>query len=140
MIDREHREIYDRDGVVRLAAAFDARWVTRLTQAFDRLQALVRAGSPLPHSGEPGVKPADGDHDPHTGKAHLRNAAPHDADVRVWAHESPAAEIVARLLGSDRVQLAFQPKPYSFNGYYTQADGLSPGARPPFDFLPVLPR
>ncbi|MBU6378653.1 MAG: phytanoyl-CoA dioxygenase family protein [Gammaproteobacteria bacterium] len=105
MIDREHREIYDRDGVVRLEAAFDARWVTRLTQAFDRLQAFVRAGEPLPHSGSEGVRPADGDHDPHTGRAHLRNSAPHDADVRAWVQESPAAEIVARLLGSNRVQL-----------------------------------
>jgi ectoine hydroxylase-related dioxygenase (phytanoyl-CoA dioxygenase family) len=43
----------------------------------------------------------------------------------------------SRWLGSD---LAFQPRPYSFNGYYRAADLLSVGARPPFDFLPTLVR
>lgn len=40
-----------------------------------------------------------------------------------------------RWLGSD---LVWDPKPFSFNGYFTGADALVPGDTAPVDFLPVL--
>jgi len=100
----QHRE-YETEGVVLIEQAFAPEWVARLTGAFDRLQSLIRAGQPLPDSGGPGIRNADGDYDARTGRAHLRNAAPHDTDVCAWAMQSPAANLVSTLLGVPSVQL-----------------------------------
>jgi len=40
-----------------------------------------------------------------------------------------------RWIGTD---LVWDPKPFSFDGYFTGAADLKPGARPPVDFLPVV--
>lgn len=105
MISQLQRQDYETEGVVLIEQAFSPQWVARLTTAFDRLQGRIRAGLPLPHCGDPGARDADGDFDARTGRAHLRNAAPHDSDVRAWAVESPAADLVASLLGVSTVQL-----------------------------------
>jgi ectoine hydroxylase-related dioxygenase (phytanoyl-CoA dioxygenase family) len=105
VISQLQRQDYETEGVVLIEQAFSPQWVARLTTAFDRLQERIRAGLPLPHCGDPGVRDADGDFDARTGRAHLRNAAPHDSDVRAWAVESPAADLVASLLGVSTVQL-----------------------------------
>lgn len=105
VITELQRSEYETEGVVLIEQAFTPQWVTRLTAAFDRLQACVRAGLPLPHCGDASVRNADGDFDARTGRAHLRNAAPHDPDVRAWTMESPAADLVAAVLGVSTVQL-----------------------------------
>lgn len=105
MISQLQRQDYETEGVVLIEQAFSPQWVARLTTAFDRLQGRIRAGLPLPHCGDPGARDADGDFDARTGRAHLRNAAPHDSDVRAWAVESSAADLVASLLGVSTVQL-----------------------------------
>lgn len=105
MISESQRKEYETEGVVLLEQSFAPEWISRLTNAFDWLQSLLRAGRALPHCGDPGIRPADGDFDARTGRAHLRNAAPHDPDVRAWAAESPAADLVASLLGARTVQL-----------------------------------
>ena len=60
--------------------------------------------------------------------------------VELAQRERIAGSDVRRLACTSRwlgERLTFQPRPYSFNGYYAQADALVAGARPPFDFLPV---
>jgi hypothetical protein len=101
-------EVYDRDGVVRIAGAFDA-WVEPLNAAFDRLIGLVKAGLPFPRdrpqtAHDDQVVGISGDHDPATGRAHLRNAVPHDPQLWDWATRSAAPDIVGRLTGSTRLQ------------------------------------
>ena len=96
---------YARDGIVHVPGAF-AGWTDRLNTAFDDMLAAHRAGRPLPRlAADPAVGPASADEDLRTGRAHLRNAAPHHPHLVDWAEKSPAAELVARATGSAQVQL-----------------------------------
>ena len=98
-------EDYARNGIVHVPGAF-ADWVDRLNAAFDDMLAAHRAGQPLPRlAADPALGLASADEDTGTGRAHLRNAAPHHRHLIDWAEHSPAAELVARATGSRQVQL-----------------------------------
>ena len=89
------RHRYDADGVVLIKGAF-VDWVAPLNDAFSRLIACVKAGQPLPRgrqktAADPDVDPMSGDHDPATGRAHLRNGVPHDPVLWDWAVNSRVA-------------------------------------------------
>ncbi len=104
-VTADHVARYRAEGCVAIEGAFDAGWVERLTRAFDRMMGRIRAGDTAP-ANIPGlnVYGFDGDHWDDTGRRHLRNGVPHDPDLWAWAVESPAAEIVGRVLESDFVQ------------------------------------
>jgi ectoine hydroxylase-related dioxygenase (phytanoyl-CoA dioxygenase family) len=96
---------YATDGIVHVPGVF-AGWIDRLNAAFDDMLAAHRADQPLPRlATDPAFGLASADEDSRTGRAHLRNAAPHHPHLVDWVKNSPAAELVARTTGSAQVQL-----------------------------------
>ena len=87
---------YARDGVVILRGQFDRDWITHLRKGFVRTRA------------NPG--PWFADHDPETAPGRFVTdigMAQRDDAFRRFALDSPAAQIVARLMGSGHVNFFF---------------------------------
>lgn len=87
---------YDGDGVVCLRGVFDFDWIDLLRRGFDRLSA-DRGPDAADHAPEEGAGRFFSDID----------LARRDADFARFAHRSPAAEIVAALMHSKRVNFFF---------------------------------
>jgi ectoine hydroxylase-related dioxygenase (phytanoyl-CoA dioxygenase family) len=102
-VQPRHIAAYARDGVVLIEQAFNAEWVARLTAAIDRIIAAHRAGALASmmasnRSQNPvSTREQDGD-------LIVRNVMHHDPVFREWLHETAAAEIVARTIGTSHVR------------------------------------
>ena len=89
-------ERYAADGAVCIRGAFDADWLARIAEGFERTLAHPSKWF--------------SDHAPEEGAGRFVTdlaMAQHDATFRDFVHESPAAEIVASLLGTQRLNFFF---------------------------------
>ncbi|MCY1672924.1 phytanoyl-CoA dioxygenase family protein [Novosphingobium sp. SL115] len=90
-ITQEHIDDYARDGVVCLRQMFDAEWIARLQQAASAVQADPKAyGSAGPS---------------HGAMLSISHLFRNPGTFRDFALNSPAGEIVGRVIGADRVQM-----------------------------------
>lgn len=99
LVTDEHREAYARDGAVRIPSAFRA-WIEPLGDAVRQVIGHHRAGTlPEPSPGfgwlnEPSVV------EPFGGGAMALNIVPFHPAFGRWLDASPAAEMVAAIMGS----------------------------------------
>jgi ectoine hydroxylase-related dioxygenase (phytanoyl-CoA dioxygenase family) len=95
---------YQTHGCTRVEGLF-TDWVAPLTAALDRIHARFRAGeTPRPASLSPIQNPPSL-HLTGEGGVQLRNCMPLDPVFTDWAQHSPAAEMVAQLMGATHVAL-----------------------------------
>jgi ectoine hydroxylase-related dioxygenase (phytanoyl-CoA dioxygenase family) len=99
-----HRQAYARDGIAKVEGVFDRAWVETLTHAFDRLIARVEQGQDLGPRLFANSSNGDGDVQPASGRAHLRFAIGHDADLWRWVTDSPVGQLVGDMIGARTVQ------------------------------------
>jgi ectoine hydroxylase-related dioxygenase (phytanoyl-CoA dioxygenase family) len=86
-------EAYDRDGAVMLEQPFEAFWIEGLVRAFEDIQRDFAAGT------------FKGDIFEQAGRLEITGALGHHPFIRRWALESPAAQIVAKVIGSRQIRL-----------------------------------
>ncbi|MGH9901932.1 MAG: phytanoyl-CoA dioxygenase family protein, partial [Pyrinomonadaceae bacterium] len=95
-ITEEDRSAYERDGVVRVSAAFSPAWLAFLADAVEEAMA-----SPGPHAEEYATR---GDAGRFFGDVELSLRLP---KFRRFALESPAGEIAGRIMGASRVNFFY---------------------------------
>jgi len=117
-VPREAIETYVREGATCVPGAF-ADWVDRLLAAYDRVaaqcDALMASGSggriatlkngsrSIFLDNPPGFPPLRRTRNPN-GESSLRHVVWHDPDFAAWLTDSPAASIVAQVIGSTGVR------------------------------------
>ena len=96
---------YAAEGCTRVEGVFSPEWVARLLAATDRcLAAFEAGGAPAPVAPSPVQNPPS-IHRTGEGGVQLRNCLPCDHDFLAWVTESPAAEVVGRLMGANSVRM-----------------------------------
>ncbi|MCZ6774027.1 MAG: phytanoyl-CoA dioxygenase family protein [Proteobacteria bacterium] len=95
-ITEEEIETYARDGVVCIRGLFDRDWVESLLAAWDRVVADPSAYGLITAAKERGIDEQSGA----VSIKHLCRAVP---EFKAYMQESPAAEIVGRLMGARKV-------------------------------------
>jgi Phytanoyl-CoA dioxygenase (PhyH) len=108
-------DTYRDEGATCIRGAFSGAWVRRLRAAHDRLVERCDAVAVLdPVRGSRTARLAGDARFPAlqyqrsaAGTFGLRNAVFHDPDFAAWLWESPAAAIVARVIGASRLQFWF---------------------------------
>lgn len=117
-ITPEHEAAYAREGVVCLRGMFDREWVERLLTAWQRVKAQIEetalhdrlprawleADPKLAAELEEDFAPAEVRRRRGAGFEVCKYMRVWDPDFRAFVHESPAAEIVGRVLGADEIR------------------------------------
>lgn len=117
-VTQEHIDTYERDGVVLLQGMIDQEWVTRLTQAWLRIHMEILEGRPTTHlpqwmvdqdpllAAEVATMNSDETMKKRIESKVLGGKYMHfwDQDFMDYAKESPAAEIVGRVMQSETVR------------------------------------
>ncbi|MEM9879986.1 MAG: hypothetical protein AAF862_11990, partial [Pseudomonadota bacterium] len=98
------RETYQADGCVKVKNAFSQDWVDTLITVFDAHIDMIVRGTRFPPAQRGTIAPADGDVISATQCKHLRNAVANDDTLWNWAENSPAAQIVGEVIGTEAVQ------------------------------------
>jgi ectoine hydroxylase-related dioxygenase (phytanoyl-CoA dioxygenase family) len=105
MIDPGLRRTYERDGVVHLPAAFDARWVARLREGIERV--IERSRDPawprereFRYSPQNPLSVSGGTGGVTVGGTMAMHVVPHDPVFEEWIRESPAAALVGDVVGA----------------------------------------
>jgi hypothetical protein len=153
-------ETYARDGVVCLRRMFDRDWIDRLLAAWERARSQLKE-----HGGDQLLPQKFLDRDPllaeemrvsygaealakkdlsqFLGGKYMRLW---DPDFRAFVHESPAGEIVGRVLGANQIrfywdQIFHKPAGSTFETYWhnDQATWPTRGEQLPSLWLPLTP-
>ncbi|MCU0758982.1 MAG: phytanoyl-CoA dioxygenase family protein [Steroidobacteraceae bacterium] len=115
VVTDEEVATYREEGCTRIRGAFPREWVQRLLAAHERLVERCEAVAVVnPATGTRSARIGATERIPAlqytrspSGAFGIRNAVFHDPDFAAWLWESPAAEIVARTIGSTRLQFWF---------------------------------
>lgn len=161
-VTQEHIDAYERDGVVCLRQMFDSDWIERLTAAWRRVQAQLMAhgadnllpqafleADPLLKGEMEASMSAAAVKDKVAANAVMQGSkymAHWDPDFRAFALESPAGEIVGRVLQARQVRFywdqIFQKRPGGNMDTYwhtDQATWPTLGEHLPSLWLPLTP-
>ncbi|MEQ8733561.1 MAG: phytanoyl-CoA dioxygenase family protein [Rhodospirillaceae bacterium] len=117
-VTQDHIDTYERDGVVLLQGMIDQEWVERLTSAWFRMRTEIIEGKPTNHlpqwmleqdpllAAEVEVMNSNETMRKRIESKVLGGKYMHfwDRDFLAYAMESPAAEIVGRVMNSDMVR------------------------------------
>lgn len=103
-VTQAHIDEYAAEGCTRVEGVFDARWVQRLRDAVERVEAVFDADLQPDLLVEPPTQNPPSIHRTGEGGVQLRNCMSADRAFLDWLADSPAAETVGLIMGADSVR------------------------------------
>ncbi|MEO0411046.1 MAG: phytanoyl-CoA dioxygenase family protein [Pseudomonadota bacterium] len=122
LVTDDHRRAYHEDGCVKIEGVFDQRWVAAVTAGIDRIIETYEAGrQPEKVTDESCQAPffIDGQ----DGTYRILHVAAYAKEIQTWIKESPAADVVADVMGADTLR-------YWLDGTFVKAGTADDTATP----------
>ncbi|MEM6681261.1 MAG: phytanoyl-CoA dioxygenase family protein [Pseudomonadota bacterium] len=121
-VTQAHIDQYHRDGCVKIESVFDSYWVDMVTRGIDRIIKTYETGNQpeqVTHEGCQAPFFIDGEN----GTYRILHVAAYSAEIQKWIRESPAAEVLADVMGTDTLR-------YWLDGTFAKAGTAADTATP----------
>lgn len=106
LVQQKHRDTYAELGAVRIEQVMDPDTLDVATGLIDHIIAELRGGRVAPRA-QPDPVFAEIFFEDHDGYTRLVNAMPRFPQLRNWLLNTPAADVVADLIGADSLRIWF---------------------------------